>query len=200
MRVKRVTLAQKKFIKEYLRTGSPGKAASFAYPQQTKKTQQTSAYRNLNHSVVVRKYLQELLDREGLSDEKIANRLRLIVDAGTTKKALRQATPKDAFQSLKFAAELKDMLPAKRIEQKTASLNVNLEGKSEGELQETLNSLISEMQDFKKMTLKAKEIREQRIQDAQQVQDAETAEEEDGDEEYDSETKKNIEALQVDNI
>jgi hypothetical protein len=151
-RVKTPTLQQKRFIKAYIQTGSPIKAAEIAYPN-TKRRQSLSANasNNLNHSPAVRKYLYELLDAEGLTDEKIAHQLNKIVDAGTTTAALRTAGPKDAMSALRFAADLKDITPAKRIEQKTASLNVRLEGKNEEDMGKMLQSLSTEISQFQKM-------------------------------------------------
>lgn len=149
--IKSPTLQQKRFVKEYLRTGSRIKAAELAYPNQNKDTRNVSANNNLNHSLAVKKYLNELLDAYGLSDEKIAKGLNKIVDAGTTESALKTATPKDAMSAIKFASELKDLLPAKKIEQKSASVNLKLEGKSDVEMNELLANLSKEIKDFQNM-------------------------------------------------
>lgn len=147
------TLAQKKFIKEYLQTGKIKQSAMKAYPNAKETTAATVGQKNL-HSPIVKSYMQDLLDYEGLSDEKIAKKLNKIVDAGTTRRALKSTTPKDALQAIKFSAEITDKMPAKKIEQKSANLNMNIEGKSEKELQEMLTDISSEIKAFQEMVKK----------------------------------------------
>lgn len=103
--------------------------------------------------------MRTLLDLQGLTDEDISAGLKKIKDAGTTPEALAQATPRDAMAAIKFAAELKDLMPAKKIESKTATMNINLEGKTETELNDTLNNLTKEIREFQEMVKKTKAIK-----------------------------------------
>ena len=152
-RIIRPTFKQKKFVKEYLKTGVMYKSAMKAYDTQNKEYASQIAHDTLHHPVV-QKYIAEIMEDRGLTDERIADKLNRIIDAGTTESALKTTTPANAMDAIKFAAKLKDIIPAEKIEQKTARLNIDLKGKSQPELEEVLSKLLDETRQFKQLLSK----------------------------------------------
>ncbi len=147
--MRKPSLKNKRFVKKFLETGNQTEAYVQVYGTKDRKMAGAMATHMMKRPVV-QNYLQELLDEHGLSDDKIAHRLSKIVNAGTRRAALRDTTPQTALEAIKFAAKLKDIVPAQRVEQKTATLNLDLNSKSEEELQQTLSHLSDEIASFRK--------------------------------------------------
>ena len=148
---------QKKFAQEYIKHGNAKKAAQTAYPAAKETTAMTIGSQNLQKPAVLT-YMRKLMDKAGLTDEKIALKLDAVIEAGTTKSALKTATPKDSLKALEMSAKLKDLYPAERkqIETKSASVNLDLKGKTQDDLKGMLTDLQKEIQDFQKMMIKQK--------------------------------------------
>jgi hypothetical protein len=156
-----IKLKERRFVKKYLETGNLGKAAEGVFNINPK-------YQSSYGSTVIRRprvkaYLEELLDEYGLSDEKIARKIKKIVDAGTRRKPLRETSAQTALEALKFTAKLKDIVPSTKVEQKTATLNLDLSAKNDEELQEALNTLSQEIKSFQKKFLKKEKPEESKI-------------------------------------
>lgn len=151
-RLREPSLKQKRWVQEYLKHGNKFKAAQVAYPTATPDTQNHISVTQLKKPLVVQ-YARELMDKAGISDEKIAEKLNLIIESGTNQNALAQSKPDHALKALEMAIKVKDLFPAekKQIESKTATVNLDLKGKSPEELQHTLDALTDEIRNFKKL-------------------------------------------------
>jgi len=147
--VRKPTLKQKKFIKKYLETGNQTEAVVSAYDVKS-RTNAGAMGSQIMSRPHIQRYLNDLLDEQGLSDDRIAHKLRKIVDAGTRRTALKDTTPQTALEAIKFTAKLKDLMPSKKIEQQTAVLNLNLTNKTTEELQTSLDTLAKEINSFQK--------------------------------------------------
>jgi hypothetical protein len=149
-RLTKPSFKQKRLVHEFVKHGNAKKAARVAYPDA--KEASLSALANATFkNEMVQDYMKKVLEKSGISDEKIASKLNEIIDAGTSKGALKTATTKDAMAAINTALKLKDSFPAekKQIEQKTAVLNIDLAGKNEKELKDVLDDLIEETRRFK---------------------------------------------------
>lgn len=146
------TFKQRKFVHRYLKHGNAKKAIKESYDVKNDATASALATRN-KQMPHVQAYMKEVMDKAGVTDEKIAKNINKIINAGTTKQALKTATPQHALKALDLASKMKDIFPAERkqIEKRTATLNLDLTGKSQEELQETLDTLINESKQFRKM-------------------------------------------------
>lgn len=147
----KLTQKQRIFIKEYLRTGNLTKSSIRAWGMKPKAAQ---VYGSITMKRPhVKEYVRQLLDKAELTDEKIVIALKRLMDAGTTEKALGTADAKLGLAAVKEIARLKDLYPAekKEIESKTAKLNIDIKGKTEEELLESLNKINSDIRQFKEM-------------------------------------------------
>lgn len=154
-RLIRPSFKQKKFAQEYIKHGNAQKAALTAYDTTKKNSANVIGYNNLN-SPTVRTYMKKIMEKQGLTDDKIAEKLNAIVDAGTTKHALKATTSREALRALEVTAKLKDIFPAEKrqIESKTAILNLDLQNKTDEQLQQTLNELVEEAKSFRRLLKK----------------------------------------------
>lgn len=157
----RPTLKQKKFAHEYLRTGQATKAAMIAYDVKSRQSAAFIGYQNLKKPIVV-DYMKEIMDRHGLSDEQIAERLKKVIEAGTSEVALREATPTQALKAIDMTMRVKDLYPAekKQIDQRTATLKMDLKGKTDQELVGILTNLQDELTAFKKMVAQTAKLKQ----------------------------------------
>lgn len=139
---------QRKFVNTYLTTGDRVKAAEVAYGTHNIHTSRTLAYNTLKQPTTI-EYMKRILDKAGIDDNKIANGLKMIMEAGLRESSLKQAKPTDALNAIKEAAKLKDLYPAekKKIEKKT--LSIKLDGKSPQELQDLLKTQEEELRKFR---------------------------------------------------
>lgn len=144
------TLKQKKFVKEYLKSGNKRQSAKIAY--QTDSNEYADRLSKMNsHSKIVRAYMQKLLDQHGMSDEKIAETLTLLREAGTTPKALKRATPELALKAIQEAIKLKDLYPAEKKEIKQQTMRMDLDNKDTKDLIDILKKQQREVSQFNKM-------------------------------------------------
>lgn len=96
----------------------------------------------------VQSYMKQVLEKHEMTDDYIAKNLKKLLDAATTRQALKTADANLALNVLKEANKLKGNYPAekKQIETKSANLNINYQDKSEEDL---LNELEKTRQDLK---------------------------------------------------
>jgi hypothetical protein len=140
---------QRKFVKSLLRHGSIKKAALEAY-----NTSEKNAWRvgkaSLDHPMT-QAYMKRIMDKANLTDDYIANGLKVIAEAGLSEQSLKQAKPQDALRAIQEVAKLKDLYPAekKKIEKRTIS--IDLKGKTMEELQGMLEKQQEELKTFTKL-------------------------------------------------
>ena len=99
---KQLTIKQKKWAERYLHTGNASQSALEVYETNSRNTAKLIGYKNrrLKH---VQAYLEALLDKAGLSDEKIAQHLKGIIESGVK----AQASSSDALWALQIVSKLK---------------------------------------------------------------------------------------------
>lgn len=165
-RLRKPSYKQKKFVREYLKHGNATKAAMVAYDTKSQRNASYIGYHVLQHPLV-EEYMREVLDNRGMSDDYIAHGLKEITAASLKAQSLSQAKPTDGLKAMEMAAKLKNLFPAekKQIEQKTATINLNLQGKSETELQDMLQNLVSEAQSFKRVLEQSAKLKEKEVED-----------------------------------
>lgn len=141
---------QRKFVNIYLKTGNKIKAAEEAYGTHNYKTSQSLANQTLKHPMTV-EYMKRILDKAGMTDDQIANGLKMIADAGLRENSLKGARPADTMKAYDMALKLKDLYPAekKNIEKKT--LSIKYEGKTPQELQDMLKLREDEIRKFRNL-------------------------------------------------
>ena len=164
------TLKQKKFIKEYLKTGNGSKSALKVYSTDNYESASVIAHKTLQ-SDTVKTYMQKIMEKQGLSDKKLTKSLDKVIEAGVSDKALDSVKPKDSLKGIEMAFKLKDRFPAERKRIESASINVNLDGKSKDELMKMLKDQQKELREFTTMVKrteeqKLKENNEEIIQEA----------------------------------
>lgn len=150
---RRLTFKQKKFTEEFLKSGNATSAAKKSYNVKNRQSASVAGYAALK-SPTVQRYMAKVLSDKGVTDEKIAEKLQDLIDAGTTDRALKTATPDVALKAITFAAKLKDIVPADKKQIQKQSLTLSLQGKSEDELKEMLETLGKEVTSFSKMMKK----------------------------------------------
>lgn len=148
-KLRKPSLKQRKFAKEYLRHGNAKKAALEAYD--THEARAGAIGSQTLRQEHVQKLIKDALEEEGLSNSKIAESLNKIVDAGISKRSLKKVTPSDTLKAIEMGSKLKDIFPATRKHIATASVNLDLTGKSEEELNKILANLGNEAKTFSKM-------------------------------------------------
>ena len=140
---------QRKFVKEYLRTGNIKKSAIEAYD-----TSEKNAYavgRAALSKPTTQEYMKRIMDEAGMTDEAIANGLKAITEAGLSSQSLKMANPSHALKALELTSKLKDNFPAEKKNIKKTILTANLEGKSMDELKEMIDKLADEAKTFSKL-------------------------------------------------
>lgn len=156
---------QKAWAVEYIKTGNGTEAARRAYPGITPMTANIVGSKN-THNPKIKKYMDEMLDKAGMTEAKIADSLHIITDAGMSKSALRKSTPKDALRALEMAARLKDLYPIERkqVDQRNLNLRMDLGSKSQDELVEMLKKLMDEARTFSDLVKKSELDKQRRIE------------------------------------
>jgi hypothetical protein len=148
---------QRKLVNKYLQHGDLGLAGQEAYGAKTKELGYGLAHTALQQPTT-KVYLARMLEKAGLTEDKIANGIKLIMEASLTKDSLKQATPTHGLKALELGAKLLNMMPAERKEIKKMSLS--LEAKSEEELVVMLERIESEARNFRKMVKNTNTINE----------------------------------------
>lgn len=122
----KLTNKQRLFTKHYVMGRSGRDAAILA--GYSERSAEAIASENLRKPEITRA-IEAILDRSGLSDEALAQRLRKAIDAGLTKRANNA----DAIKGIKMVYELKDRFPSlrQRLEiSQTSQIEMRLRGKS----------------------------------------------------------------------
>lgn len=144
------TLKEKVLVHEYLRTGNKTKSGLKAYNAKNKISAINMATTALKRPRV-QKYMAEVLEDIGLTNEQIAKRLKSVIIAGTSEMALNEAKVSDALRAIEFTSKLKDILPAEKKQIDTRNLNMNLENKTNEEMIKMLKETQKEIREFTKM-------------------------------------------------
>lgn len=145
-----VTIKERKFVNEYVKSGSKKNAALVAYDTKSP----TNAGRIANNVLSrerVQNYMAKVLHTAGLSDEATAEALMKIVESGTSKKALGEAKAGDALKAIDLAYKVGNKYPVEKKQVDTRVLKMNLEGKGQDELMDQLRELQKQTQEFIKM-------------------------------------------------
>lgn len=164
-----LTFRNKRFAREYLKNG--GRKMDAYEKIYGKKNMRTNFYSTrMLHKPQVQRYIESLLDKEGLNESYVAKSYKKILDTGLEAPVLNQMKPADTLNALKEVGKLHDMYPAekKQIEKKTSKLTLELKGKSREELAGVLESLQQEVVAFSKMLKEVDKIKENKV-----VQEAE---------------------------
>jgi phage terminase small subunit len=149
------SLKQKEFVKEYIRNGEHGtKAALKVYNTKNPASASVIAVHTLK-SEAVKTYIQSIFDRVGLTDETLAFQLRKIIDAGTSKQAIRKAKPADSLRAIEMGWRLRDAFPSQRVQIDKREVRMKLDGKTQEELMDKLQDVNKEIERFKRMVNKS---------------------------------------------
>lgn len=145
------TPQQKRVADNFILSGSVTQSGLAAYKinsnlpiEKQKKLAYWYGYQALNKPSVV-SYIENVLNSRGLSDEYLSERLRKIIEKGTSKSALKKAQPSDALRGIEMTFRLRDRFPSERIETTTKELKIELSNKNNEQLNEELNNTINEL-------------------------------------------------------
>lgn len=118
--LKQLTIKQKRWAERYLQIGNASQSALEVYDTNSRNTAKLIGYKNrrLRH---VRAYMEALLDQAGLSDEKIAQHLKTVIETGLQ----AQATAADALKGLELVLKLKDKFPSHKVESVSQNINID---------------------------------------------------------------------------
>lgn len=135
---RRLTLKQKKFVKEYIASnGNATKAVIEAgYSVKNRHVAEHIGYENLRKPEI-REEVETQLAKAGLTDEKLAKLLKENIEAGVG----RKATASDSLRGIEMAFKLKDRFPSEKKQIQQASYRMELKGMSMAELREELRRL-----------------------------------------------------------
>jgi len=142
-----VTLKEEVFSREYIRYLNKGyemskaakKAAAIAY-KNSHAVKTKYVYEVLSRDRV-QKYINNLLDKGGFSDEAIARDLRILVTRGLQSD---RTSLSDAARGLDMVLKLKDRYPATKMQSSSLRVNADLMGKSHRDLDNDLKKLKEE--------------------------------------------------------
>jgi len=140
-RAPRLTPKQDIFATKYIEKLN-GAAAARAAGYSPKIAEVIASQNIRKHNVQMA--IKERMRAVGFDESFISDRLKRIVEAGTTDRALSKATPKDANVALRSGAELYGLLSNKTIDNRTLILKAELSNKSLAELKEELKRIRSE--------------------------------------------------------
>jgi len=102
----------------------------------SEKTARFIASENLTRPNI-RRAIAEVLDKVGLTDEKLTEYLKTNIEAGTG----RKATASDSLRGIEMAFKLKDRFPSEKRVVRRIDYRVTLKGKTVEELEEELERL-----------------------------------------------------------
>lgn len=146
---------QREFVHEYLKHGNQKKAYEDAYKYTGKRGSIKGG--ELMRNDMVQAYMKSILDKAGMTPDRIAAGLKAITEAGLEERALKTATPKDALAALKEAAKLADYYPAEKKQIEKKEMSLKLEGKSIKEMTQLLSDLAAEARTFKRLVEKTED-------------------------------------------
>lgn len=140
-----MTKRQKDFVKSFVQTENATNAALRAgYSPKTAHVQGCRLLKNDK----IQQAIAVTLDRMGLDDEMLSNRLKRIIEKGV--KSERVAAT-DALRGIEMAFRLKDRFPAMKHEIDERSVKLSLEGKSIEELNMKYKEVLEEVHRFKEI-------------------------------------------------
>lgn len=141
-----INVKRRKFIKNYVKTGAKEQSAILAgYSPKSARSTATELLQNPE----VQQEITKVLDKAGLTDDKLAENLNIAIDKGVN---AERVSVSDGIRGIELAMRLKDKFPSIRQEITSKSFNVSLKGKSLQELTTQYNALLDEMQEFKRLT------------------------------------------------
>jgi len=139
--MRRLTLKQKKFSKELTNSKSATSAAVKA--GYSPNTARFIASENLTKPNIQQEIVR-VLDKSGLSDDKLAGKLRVAIDSGLGKKS----TNSDALRGLEMSFRLRDRFPAQKRFETRLDIKADLMKRSMKELKEDILRLRKEEEKF----------------------------------------------------
>ena len=134
---RKLTPKQKRFAKLVPISKSQEQAAILA--GYSPKSARVIAHQNMRKADVVAAIEKEL-DKAGLDDEAISNKLKYIIDRGVDN-ASNSASPSDSLRGLDMVLKLKDRYPAAKEVKTSFNLSLELREKTVQELQGILEDL-----------------------------------------------------------
>jgi hypothetical protein len=146
-----VTDKEKAFVKEFVRLTAKGektykaaqKAGALAY-KDTLSVKKVYIYRVLARDRV-QKYICQLLDKAGFTDQAIMRDLRRLVTRGLESP---KTSLSDAARGLDMVLKLKNRYPAQKIQSESVKYNADLMRKSNRSLRKELSDLEAEEAEF----------------------------------------------------
>jgi len=141
---------QRKFVRSYLEHGSRVKAAEEAYGTKNKNTSRSLADATLKQPATIA-YMKRIMDKAGMTDDNIANGLKLITEAGLSANSLKQAKPADALKAIEMTSKLKDLFPAEKKKIQKTEVTYNFSEKSDEELLSLIDEKTEELKRFSKL-------------------------------------------------
>jgi len=109
----RLTIRQRKFIREYLRTGNATQAALAAY-NVSKRNAANLGYLLLHKNEKIKNALEKALEEEELNESYAVKKLKKVIDYGET--SLEDIKPSDLLRALEMFFRLKGYLGKERKE------------------------------------------------------------------------------------
>jgi phage terminase small subunit len=138
MSLKRLSLKQKNFAKEYINhQGNATEAALEAYNVNGTDSAEVIGSHNLDNPLIINE-INKLLSQQGMNDDQwIAKNIKTAVETGIGVKA----TNKDAITVLNMLLKLKNYYPSNKNTSVKLSLHGKLTGKNVTDIMETVKKL-----------------------------------------------------------
>ena len=99
----------------------------------------------------VKTYIEFSLNKAGLKDDFLAQKLKKLINAGTSNENLQYVKPAVALTGIRMAYELKDRFPSIKMEQRNINIDMKFQTASIDELKEVLRGLADKTDKFLKM-------------------------------------------------
>ena len=152
-RTRKINPNERRFVQNFLESGKIQQSVLRAYDLDKSKKQYAANYgQQILKRPQVKSYLALMMDKMGLSDEFMSDRLKRVIKAGTNNQALKRASPADALRGLELAHRLKDDFPVKRTETTTKQYKMELSKKSSAELVDLLKDKKRELDKWINLT------------------------------------------------
>lgn len=146
--LRRLTPKQNMFVQAYANSLNGTDAAMAAYDTKKRSVAQVIASENLRKPIT-QDAVKAALRRVGYTEEFISDRLKAITEAGTSERALKQASVRDANKSLELGARLYGLLGNNNTNV-TLNLKAELSAKTPNELKDEILKLRDEEARFLK--------------------------------------------------
>ncbi len=154
---------QKAFADAYLQTRDRTEAAMIGFNPKNRTNASKMAWSALQ-SPAVQNYIAQVLDDAGLDDTTFALHLRKIIQAGTTRRALKKASPADSLRGIEMGLKLKDRFPAEKRRIEKAEIKIDFTNKSPKQLQSMLNKKMKEIQQWQEENSSKVVVEENRVE------------------------------------